>query len=374
MTVLHLTHTDINNDSRILKEIGSLRTRGFVVDGLGVLEREPEGQALITSEYPALSLYSRKLYFLPKRVRHFFTMIELMFRMLRFARGKGYRIIHCHDTLVLPIGLVLKCFSNITLIYDAHELESDRNGIGGGDFLSWLILCTEKFCWSRIDHLIVVSDSIGRWYCEHISQKDYTVILNSPVFDRSKLSEEKQYLRKKFMIPEEKKVFVYIGILGPGRGIDLLLEAFNDPSVEDHLVFIGFGEFEIKVLEMSKKTNNIHLHPRVSHDLVVPVAASADFGICLIENVSLSDYYCLPNKLFEYLFAGLPVISSDFPEISALLKSLSCGRTSDLNVDSLIRAVNEISSSEAIYVNRDSMQEFSWIAQEQKLGVLYNKF
>ena len=66
MTVLHLTHTDINNDSRILKEIGSLRTRGFVVDGLGVLEREPEGQALIASEYPALSLYSRKLYFLPK--------------------------------------------------------------------------------------------------------------------------------------------------------------------------------------------------------------------------------------------------------------------------------------------------------------------
>ena len=80
-----------------------------------------------------------------------------------------------------------------------------------------------------------------------------------------------------------------------------------------------------------KKNSNIHLHKKVPHNQVVNLIKSADVGICIIENVSLSDYYCLPNKLFEYSFAGLRVIGSDFPEISNYILSNKLGEVCKIN-------------------------------------------
>ena len=65
------------------------------------------------------------------------------------------------------------------------------------------------------------------------------------------------------------------------------------------------------------------------------------------------------------------MISSDFPEISALLESLQCGRTADLNSDSLAVAVNQIPLDETIAVNFDSLEVLSWQTQAEKLGFLY---
>lgn len=370
MKILHLSHTDINNDSRILKEIDALRAEGFSVDGLGVEERDAGEGQVIASQFPTLSLGSRNLFFLPKRIRHFFTLFELMFKMLRFAKGKNYSVIHCHDTMILPVGLVLRLFKEVCLVYDAHELESDRNGVGW--FLGFLILMIERVSWNSIDHLVVVSDSIGKWYCENLSEKAYTVVLNAPVYEAFDRREKGNFLRAKFQIPENEKIFVYVGILGPGRGVELLCETFALPLVSSHLVFVGFGDYEDRVLEVAMEEENIHFHPRVKHEEVVPLLSSADFGLCLIENVSLSDFYCLPNKLFEYLFAGLPVVACDFPEIAALLDSLDCGRTVGYDKQSLEALIRELATeSQVLSVDADALAPLSWQSQASKLAAMY---
>jgi hypothetical protein len=70
------------------------------------------------------------------------------------------------------------------------------------------------------------------------------------------------------------------------------------------VVFLGYGELSQDLKRLAAEHPNIHVHDAVPHSQVVPIAQSADFGLCLVQDVSLSDYYCLPNKLFEYYFAG----------------------------------------------------------------------
>lgn len=115
---------------------------------------------------------------------------------------------------------------------------------------------------------------------------------------------------------------------------------------------------------------NIHLHDAVPHADVVSIVQSADFGLCMIENVSLSDYYCLPNKIFEYCFAGVPVLASDFPDIRAILSEYKIGTYSSLNPVAFSETVHLLEISNEKFEPRD-LAPLSWQMQEQKLVSLY---
>ena len=133
------------------------------------------------------------------------------------------------------------------------------------------------------------------------------MFLNSPVLESStnyskKDQNTEKYFHKKYNISSEKTIFIYVGNLGKGRGIETILETFKDKELNADIVFLGFGELSEKIKATSKNFSNIHLHDAVNHEKVSTLLRSADVGLCIIENVSLSDYYCLPNKLFEYIF------------------------------------------------------------------------
>ena len=100
------------------------------------------------------------------------------------------------------------------------------------------------------------------------------------------------------------------------------------------------------------------------------VAASADVGLCMIEAVSLSDYLCLPNKLFEYAFAGLPVIASKFPDIAKVVEGYGLGVCADIDVDSISSAMGE-TCRERRRVQVDLINNLSWQAQAARLNALY---
>lgn len=374
MTILHLTHTDINSDSRILKEMQSVANRfdQYKVCGIGVIieEEEHKSQYQDNLDIQSITLTTRKWNFLPKIIRHLCSLIELTLKMLLKSFKLKPTIIHCHDTLVLPLGILLKIFTTSKLIYDAHELESDRNGLTL--ILSKMTLLVEKILWQYIDRLIVVSPSILNWYQKNIGSKASEIILNSPVLSDDLIEYDKRYLRKKFLIPDNSKIFLYIGILGEGRGIDLLLETFKTNNLSAHIVFLGYGAKKQQIVDLSKQFSNIHLHNAVPHSEVVAIAKSADIGVCLIENVSLSDYYCLPNKLFEYAFAELPVLASNFPDISTTVKKYKLGKCSNLDTESIYQAIKEFElMAENLVVNSLDLIDLSWSAQEKKLIRLY---
>ena len=178
MKILHLTHTDLRYDNRILKELEALgEEKNYDVFAIGIFldESAKYSSKKIRANILNLNLISNHLKKTPRSIKYFFVMIELTFKF--FIQGVKIKpnVIHCHDTMVLPIGVLIKFFSKSTLIYDAHELESNKNR--QTFLLSKVTKFIEKLCWNKVNHFISVSDSIIDWYNINFYARKFALII-----------------------------------------------------------------------------------------------------------------------------------------------------------------------------------------------------
>ena len=123
--------------------------------------------------------------------------------------------------------------------------------------------------------------------------------------------------------------------------------------------------------------DNIHYKEAVSFDQIIRYTKSADWGLLTIQNVSRSYYYSLPNKLFEYVIAGIPYVALPMLEIRNKTLEYQSGiiaenESQEALKDAIIKADN---TNPAIFKNAlDRMsEEFNWENQEAKLIEIYNK-
>jgi len=374
--ILHLTHTHIATDSRILKAMLAADAADFSVAGIGMSAYEETLNSSLSKKLNIIEISFKTTYLakkLPKFLRIPFLLLSfVVFSLNLIVFGIRFRpsLVHCNDTLVLPAGLIIKLFTGCKIIYDAHELESDRNGITRLEAKIYFSL--EKYCWRFLDGLITVSPGIDDWYKNNIGPKLSEVILNSPFISKDD-KYSKSYLKDYFKILGQHKVFIYAGMFAKGRGLENLIAAFKSDDINSHLVLLGYGPLSKTILDASSAHDNIHFHPAIEHENVVSLIRSADIGVCFIGNVSLSDYHCLPNKLFEYAFSGTPVVASNFPDISALVSEFNLGIIVSDTFDSIktcIREIEEIDVKKS-FLNKD-LSSLSWDAQTEKLIELYN--
>lgn len=366
--ILHISHTDIQSDSRILKEISSLKKcEKYNLFAIGVNDLQGEKRVNSDIKITSLNIRSRNIPFVPKIIKYLLVTLEISLKIFFLSISKKIDLIHCHDTTVLPVGVLLKFFKRNKVIYDAHELESDRNGLGktAGKLTLWV----EKMLWPFIDGFITVSPSIESWYLEKMGYKKSIIILNSPEIKEIKVSNI-NYFKKKFNIKNDFPIIIYVGILGGGRGIETILDIFQENKLQLNLIFLGYGPLKNKIIECAKNSHNIFYHPAVKHYDVVQIVSSADYGLCMIENISLSDYYCLPNKLFEYAFSGIKVLASDFPDIKNIVDKYGLGLCFNNNASSILNVLRLIETRNFIIETRD-YQELSWDKQSEKLLGFY---
>jgi glycosyltransferase involved in cell wall biosynthesis len=379
---VHLTHGVVVSDARVARAIAAC-AREFgdgnvlaigVSDGSESVKGREDSPAAVVE----MRMWSAAMRRVSPRLAALLFLIELNLRMTwRVCRRKA-TIVHCHDHLVLSAGWFASFLSGSMLIFDAHELESERGG--GTRNSSRLALVIERWCWSRVDLLISVSPSIIDWYQQHLGPKQSVLVLNSPVsgLARARPSaparQERQtpgYFHAHFGIPSTSKVFIYLGLLVRGRGIERLLEVFGRPDAQSHIVFMGYGD-RLGVGDAAQRCPNIHLHPAVPHDQVVEYVRHADCGVCLIEDVSLSDRLCLPNKLFEYAFAGIPVLASRLPEIQRVVREYGLGICCDNDVESIRQAVNAI-ERDGISPSTADLSDLSSERQSERLRDAYRQ-
>lgn len=373
MNILHISHTDIRVDSRILKQMHSINMANspYCVSAIGIVSQECEVENSNGVSIDSITIQSSKLKFLPK-IRGIFIMLEMLFKMTLKAYRVKAKVVHCHDNTVLPVGVILKFLTNAKVIYDAHELESNKNG--SKKLLTKITLLTERLLWKYIDKFITVSPSIEKWYMQNIGQKSSEIILNSPILEQHIPSHNTTYLRDHFSISKESRIFLYVGALVEGRGIDLLIEAFSTRGLTSSLVFLGSGRLSDELKKIATKRDNIYVHDVVPHEQVVSIAQSADVGLCLIQNISLSDYYCLPNKLFEYCFAQIPILASNFPDIAKVVEEYSLGKCTELEKESIYSAIKEFENLRKFpKIDSNELYELSWATQENKLIKLYEE-
>lgn len=304
---------------------------------------------------------------------NFLKMGEWTARLLWGFRREPIALVQCHSLMCLPICVLFKILKGSKLVYDCHELETER--ASGSASLRKVEKIVEAILIRFVDYTIVVSDSIERWYRDRYRLRNIRVIINVPYRSAAR-PVQSNILRDHFNIPFGDTIFIYQGLLSGARGIEILLRVFSALPFQKHIVFMGYGELKEEIQDHERRFPNIHFLPAVPPDRVTDYTAGADIGISLIEDVCLSYYYCLPNKVFEYILAGLPVIVSDFPDMAAVIDEYQCGWKTPVNEVGVADLINHLTPA-AILEKREralaSYEKFSWEDEELKLINIYDE-
>ncbi|ROQ47067.1 glycosyltransferase involved in cell wall biosynthesis [Marinobacter sp. 3-2] len=369
---VNIVLNNFTNDARVHKTSVALRKLGFSVEVVALhesgLNEEESGDGFRINR---IKLSSKKLPKIP--IIQLIKYVEFVVRVFIKHRNQ-VDFVHCNDLGALPIGFLLKTLSrgDVKVVYDCHEYETERDGMSS--FLKKVLKFFERRLIGCADSVLTVSDSIASCYADDYSIAKPKLVLNCPRFiDQGR----KNLFRKIFGIRADQKIFLYQGGLKGGRGIELILEAFSDlESDENVLVCMGYGPLEGAIREKASDYNTIFFHPAVSQDVLLNYTSSADYGILFYEDTCLNHRYCSPNKIFEYLMAGLPVLTSNLYEVRRLVESEGVGIVAHENTVASFRAAVIDSLKQdysAIQANVFSARKrYCWEEQEKVLKEVYD--
>ena len=368
--------TPFNHETRLIKQVEAVISNNQELtchilalnDGHSI-EEETLGDRIFIRR---LSLKSKAL---PRNfIFQFLKVIEFTFLVVKYAIKNKAQVVTIHGLVQLPIAFLVMILCGAKIIYDAHELETETTSLSG--FRKRLYKIMERVFIKFASHVFVASPSIGVWYEEKYQLGDCVSVLMNIHKRKTSLASGK--LHKSLKIPQSKKIILYQGALINGRGIEQLIDAYNDLNDDRFvLVFMGYGNFEEKIIQQSMKNASIMHHPAVPQSVLGDYTKSAFCGICYVKNGSLNDDLCLPNKFFEYLFAGVPAIVSRAPDMQKILEKYDLGvvidrldgKTLASSLDRIVKLKNKSFEKRVSELNRD----FNWDIQEHGIVEVYKK-
>ncbi len=371
---IHIYPSNLRNESRILKIVRTLQC-AKIFDTIVVLGKwDPDvepitflgGNAYLHRISP---LFSNKKGIIFRAVKVIIWHIRVL---SAYGGNRKVVCINCHSLPVLPLCVILKLLSGGKLIYDTHELETEV--IKSQGVVRVVYKALERLFIRYCDKVSVVNQEISSWYENEYDIPAPVVVENMPVSPGTVEIPRSTVLRDYVGIKDDDVLFIYQGLLSKGRGIEKLIAVFSGFQARMHLIFLGYGPMEQVVRNAADKYPCIHFHPAVSPELLSEYTASADVGIALIENLCMSYYLCLPNKLYEYVMCGIPVIASDFPVMSRVIKNLRCGWLAEPDESSLRALIQALSIEDIKIMSRHAKEargKLGWHLQEGGLMAIY---
>lgn len=377
---IHCFLSPMLNESRVLKETKSLiqlglvdevRILGYWEKGLNKLEKIDEDGEIIrlTSLIKKVKLQKSLL----RKAIALISFLELNIKYLIHILRYKPDFISCHNLILLPVCVLGKKLARSKLIYVPHELETEKTGLIGP--LKKVSVYIEKKFFKHADKTIVVCEPIAEWYRGAYNANNVYVLRNvpfNPFVDKPLVRSQK--LRDEFCIPESDIIFIYQGIIDRARGCIEILDSFATVSIDRHIIMMGFGDMENYVIEMSSKFKNIHYKPAVPIDQIIEFTSSADIGIFFLPfDISLSYRHSMPNKFFEYLMGGLPVVVSDNLEyLSDEIRKNNIGWVLEGNQKALKDFVNNIRYEEIQSKQTNKYADrVGWQVEHQILKMVY---
>lgn len=296
----------------------------------------------------------------------------------RVIKNKPADVYHCHDLNTLPLGYMAKRRHGGKLVYDAHELTTELAYISRPEKVGWGVL--ERFLIRRADEVITPGTYRAEYLAKRYRVAVPTVILNCP--STLVVQPHSRALREKLgLMDNTVPIILYQGGFIRGRGLhNLVLAAPHlDKGV---LVLMGWGVLEPELKELVKKQgleNRVYFTEPVAPEQVVFHSLSASLGVVIYQHTSLNNYYATPNKLYEYINAGLPVVSSNFPALKEVVEGYEVGCTFDPEEpESIAAAINLVLGDEQRYdtMKRNALEAakiFNWENESKKLLEIYRR-
>jgi glycosyltransferase involved in cell wall biosynthesis len=352
MNILVLVYNTFRNDARVEKAIAAYREAGHEVRTIAledpaagaardVIRVNPRGALLAwrvaRAVFAALPFWLRaptrplSLVRFTDRVASYRAFARRAVRALDRSEFKP-DLVHANDFNTLFAAELLHDRRGVPFVYDAHELWTERNfgaALIHPSEMPWE-LAQERRLARKALRVITVSDSIGRHMAEALDVAPPVIVRNVPyALDGEHPA---RGLRAKLGLPPGARLLVYTGKATYNRGLEETLEALAGLPDDFHLLLLGDFEPRFKpILEAAIARHalraRVHHHGPVPSDEVPSWAAEGDLCLVPIRGACLSYEYCLPNKLFEGIQAGLPILATNLVEMRQTLESYGCGLT-----------------------------------------------
>ncbi len=339
--VVMLVRNLYTHDTRVEKEVRTLRLDGYRVTvvadaGFGLPARETRqgGEAVVRVARRGPRLPGLR-----------FIVHEL--RLARCLRSLRPEILHAHDSNALLAVAIAARGRRIPFVYDAHDLwlgrpRRERGRVSFALNQAWYRL-VERLLVPRAAVTLTVSEPIARHLERRYRLAEVALVPNYPDFAPPATPRDLRALPGGERIDMDRPVVLYLGGLMGGRGLEQLVDAMALAD-RPQLVLLGDGQLAESLRTRAARRgigDRVHLLPPVPPEEVIAVAAAADLGVSPIVPSCLNYRLSLPNKLFQYMAAGLPVVASDFPQVREIVEGSRCGVVADTTSPQSIAAAIE---------------------------------
>ena len=327
--------------------------------GAGLAPRRPEtadsavaSRAVATRAAPARA--GSGPFRLVSEARRILQVIADVRAQGREARGLAIQadVVHAMGFLALPVAAGIAARAGGRLVYDARDLYVESNNIARLPRPLRSLFAWREGTWARrAARVITVNEACADYLERRYRTRRPAVVMNGQVpWDPPEPRPDR--LRERLAIGPERRIALYHGGLMPDRGVDRLIDALAKPGLEmTDLVILGAGAMEASLrvqAAASPARDRIHFLSPVRPAELLDHVASADVGVMPNQPTTLNERLSTPNKLFECLAAGTPVVSSDFAERRRIVEGRPDGPLGRLcdptSADSIAAAILEIVS------------------------------
>jgi glycosyltransferase involved in cell wall biosynthesis len=326
MHVLGIARTDF----RVMREATALLEAGFSVSIVDVecerirpVEENISGVCVKHIFMPRWFIPTRfKPWFLAKVVQ---MIIAGTIQLLRTQAD----IYHAHDVVALPACYIAARLRHKYLIFDAHELPLSEPSVTRWRRMSALAKRLLALMVQRCARVITTSPLYAKEICRSYNCSEVSLIRNFPAY---RAVRENDRLRQHLGLSPDVRIALYQGYLQPDRSLDLLIRAAGFLERDIVIVVMGKGDgatlSQLEALIASERVaDRVKILPPVPYTELLDWTASANIGLTLFSpDYSPSIRLTLPNKLFEYLMAGLPVLSSQLDAITEVIRAHDVGQ------------------------------------------------
>jgi glycosyltransferase involved in cell wall biosynthesis len=287
-------------------------------------------------------------------------------------------VYHAHDLDALWPACRAARRHDAALVYDSHELFCDQSSLVRRPAIAFAWRLIERRLIRQAVRVITVAPSIAMQLQQTYDLDQVPVVLrNVPPYRKPVTS---GYLRQQLGIPTSSPLALYQGGFLTNNGLAEQITAMQHVDEAGHLALLGNGPTEQELKDLTSRLglqDRVHFLPRVPFQALHEATCSADIGLCIIKPAGRSFAWSMPNKLFEYMMAGLPVVGGDTPEIRRVIEETDAGIVVDpLKPEAMGAAINQLLNDperrdELAAASLFAARQNCWEVESQGLVELY---
>jgi glycosyltransferase involved in cell wall biosynthesis len=336
---------DLSTDQRVDKVCTTLLNDGYRVLLIG---RKLKNSIPISRNYK-----TKRIQLLFNQGFLFYAEFNFRIFLLLFFSKKD--ILLSNDLDSLFANYAVSVLQNKKLVYDSHELFSEIPELVHRPFVKKFWTSLEKLVLPKLKNTYTVCKSIADYYNERYAT-NFKIVRNLPTLKKIEVG----------ILPfstDGKKIIIYQGALNIGRGLELMIDAME--YLENYLlIIVGNGDVYTDLKERSKNKsvqNRVHFLSKLLPSELQKITPLADIGLSLEEDLGLNYRYALPNKIFDYIQAEIPILVSDLPEMKQIIIKYKVGEIIQLRTpQGLAAQIQKMLKNEYSESILKAKQELTW--------------